>query len=97
MATLEPRACDHLAHLARISLTPDEADEFAEQLTDILSYMAMLSTVDIAGVEEFQHAIGQTSPRPDVPGEVLERDVALRAAAHVREGHVAVPKILEDA
>ncbi len=97
MAKLDADSCDLLAHLARLSLTPAEREVFAGQLTDILAYMSKLKAVDITDVPEFRSPAPPTPPRADKPGPMLERARALAGAAHVREGQVAVPKILEDA
>lgn len=41
-----------IANLARLGLTEEEVERFAGQLTDILSYVTLLSEVDTTGVPE---------------------------------------------
>jgi len=94
---MDPRACEKLAHLARISLSPEEIDGFAEQLAGVLAYMQVLESVDVTDVPEYLSPAPPSSPRADRPGDVLDHEQALAAAARTREGHVAVPKFMEDA
>ena len=97
MSTVDPRECQALADLARLSLSQEEAQDFAGQLGRILSYIEQLSGVTVEGVPEYLSAARSDSAlRPDVPGPTLDRDAAL-AAAPQREGDlVAVPKFRED-
>lgn len=49
---------EKLALLARLKLTPEEVERYAGQLTDILSYVEMLSEVDTEGVPETHQVTG---------------------------------------
>jgi aspartyl-tRNA(Asn)/glutamyl-tRNA(Gln) amidotransferase subunit C len=49
---------DHLAHLARLFLTEEEKAKYAGQLTDILTYVDILSEVDTEGVPETSQVTG---------------------------------------
>lgn len=75
---LTPEQVDHIATLARLSLTDEERSRFAEQLSGILEYVDRLSKVDTEGVEPMQHSIavmnvfGADEPAPT--------DAATRAA-----------------
>lgn len=75
---LTPAHVDHIATLARLSLTDEERSRFAEQLSGILEYVDRLSKVDTDGVEPMQHSIavmnvfGADEPAPT--------DAATRAA-----------------
>ena len=88
---------DHVAHLARLDLTPAERESLGSQLPQILHYVDRLQELDTRGIE----ATFQVIPRADVlrvdevrpsltPGEVL-------ANAPRREGDsFRMPRILED-
>lgn len=41
----------HVAHLARIELTPEEEQKFAEDLSAILQFVEKLNEVDTTGIE----------------------------------------------
>ncbi len=44
-----------LAKLARLELTPQEQEEFAQQLSQILGHIQQLASVDVTGVEPMSH------------------------------------------
>lgn len=93
--TVSTGLCHELAALARLSLSAAEADLFAGQLAGILQYLQQLQEVDIEGVDAMT-LHNAPALRADLPGPVLDRDVALAAAPAVRAGHVVVPKFKED-
>ncbi|MEA3334779.1 MAG: Asp-tRNA(Asn)/Glu-tRNA(Gln) amidotransferase subunit GatC [Chloroflexota bacterium] len=41
---------EHIAHLARLALTPQEIEQFSRQLTDILGHFDALEQVDTSSV-----------------------------------------------
>ncbi len=49
---LSPQQVDQIAHLARLSLTPTESKNYAEQLSVIFDYMEMLNEVNTDDVQE---------------------------------------------
>jgi aspartyl-tRNA(Asn)/glutamyl-tRNA(Gln) amidotransferase subunit C len=61
-----------IANLARLGLTDEEIERFAPQLTDILSYVALLDEVDTTGVPETCQVTGLASvSREDVVDQSL--------------------------
>lgn len=86
----------HVAKLARLSLTDDEAAQFTEQLGRVLGYMEQLNEVDTRGVEPMSHPIPVVNVMRD---DEIVRDLdrqALMANAPVTEGaFFKVPKIGE--
>jgi aspartyl-tRNA(Asn)/glutamyl-tRNA(Gln) amidotransferase subunit C len=51
MADLSRSDIQHLARLARLELTEEEYERFAEQLTSVVHYVEQLSAVDTSGEE----------------------------------------------
>lgn len=86
----------HVATLARLSLSSEEEERYATQLSDILDAVARLEELDVSGVEPTSHATLVSSLlREDVMRPSLPPDKAL-ANAPARVGtSFAVPKILE--
>jgi aspartyl-tRNA(Asn)/glutamyl-tRNA(Gln) amidotransferase subunit C len=92
---LTPDALNHIAHLARLNLTPEEELTLAHQASGILDYIDMLQDLDTAAIEP----TFQVQPRVNVwredqvqPSLSLEQ-VLLNAP--VREGdYFKMPKIL---
>lgn len=85
-----------VAALARLTLTPEEAERFAPQLKKILEYIAQLDELDTRGVEPTSHVVPLAAPlRADEVRPGLSRDEALSQAPRVAEGAFVVPKFVE--
>jgi aspartyl-tRNA(Asn)/glutamyl-tRNA(Gln) amidotransferase subunit C len=87
---------DHVAHLARLALTPEEKAKFSAQLGDVLAYIEQLNKVDVSGVEPTAHAFPVYNVwADDVPQAGLPVELALKNAPAQRNNMVAVPKVVE--
>lgn len=87
---------NHVAHLARLEFTGEEAEKFASQLNQILLYMEMLNRVDTNGIEPMTHAIAQQNAfREDAVTPSLGRDKTLSNAPDTRGDFFRVPKVIE--
>jgi aspartyl-tRNA(Asn)/glutamyl-tRNA(Gln) amidotransferase subunit C len=90
-----------VAHLARLSLSSDEEETFAVQLSNVLGYIEKLGEVDVSGVPPLAFAFdsdparAQELLRDDVPCEGLPREAALAAAPSSDGQSFLVPRILE--
>jgi aspartyl-tRNA(Asn)/glutamyl-tRNA(Gln) amidotransferase subunit C len=84
------------ADLARLRLTPEEAESYRGQLDRILEYIGLLGRVDTTGVEPMAHPLGLTdSVRADAVVESLPVEAAL-ANAPARVGdQILVPRVVE--
>jgi aspartyl-tRNA(Asn)/glutamyl-tRNA(Gln) amidotransferase subunit C len=86
----------YVAHLARLSLTPEERRELGAQLGTVLGYIEKLKEVDVSGVEPMAHAIPLVNvTRPDEVADSLSNEDALRNAPSHSNGLFLVPKIVE--
>ncbi len=88
---------EHVARLARLSLTDEEKTRMGEELSIILGYIDQLRDLDTSSVEPTSHAIPMVNVmredevRPSYPVE------AMLGNAPEREGDfVRVPKIIEE-
>ncbi len=60
---------EHIASLARLSLTEEEKDLFGSQLSSILDYMEKLNELDTTDVEPTSHVLPLSNVmRDDVSG-----------------------------
>ena len=99
--TLTPSDVRRIATLARLELTPDELETFAEQLTAILAYAGQVQQVDAAGTIA-QPGAGSSDPasvdamRGDDLAPCLPRHRVLEQApdADTRAGVFKVPRVL---
>ena len=87
-----------IAALARLELTPDETELFAEQLGAILSYFEDLRRADTTNIPPTAQ-VGTLSAGPlrdDISRPCLDRDVLLREApdADLDAGLFAVPRVI---
>jgi len=86
----------YVAHLARLSLSPEEAQKISEQLGGILGYIEKLKEVDVTGVEPTAHAFPLVNvARPDEVRPSISQEDALRNAPAQANGLFIVPKIIE--
>jgi aspartyl-tRNA(Asn)/glutamyl-tRNA(Gln) amidotransferase subunit C len=86
----------YVAHLARLSLTPDEQRLIGAQLGSVLGYIEKLKEVDVSGVEPTAHAFPLVNvTRPDEVRPSLSNEDALRNAPAQANGLFIVPKIVE--
>ena len=86
----------YVAHLARLSLSPDEEQQLAAQLGNILGYIEKLKEADVTGVEPTAHAFPVVNvTRPDEVRPSISNEDALRNAPAQAGGLFMVPKIVE--
>ena len=86
----------YVAHLARLSLTPEEEQKFGAQLGQVLGYIEKLKQLDVAHVEPTAHAVPLTNvTRPDEIRPSISNEEALKNAPAQASGLFLVPKIVE--
>ena len=86
----------YVAHLARISLSPDEEKKLSAQLGNILGYIEKLKELDVTNVQPTAHAVPLINvTRPDAVGRSISNEEALKNAPAKANGLFMVPKIVE--
>jgi aspartyl-tRNA(Asn)/glutamyl-tRNA(Gln) amidotransferase subunit C len=86
----------HVATLARLSLSSEEEERYAEQLSAILDAVNQLQELDVSGVEPTSHAtLASSLLREDVTRPSLPPEKSLANAPAKVGTSFAVPKILE--
>ena len=94
MARVTVETVEHVARLARLSLTAEERETFARQLDQILVYAESIQALDTASVEPMSHALASDMVREDVPAPSLDRARVLEAAPDAAENLFRVPRVL---
>lgn len=85
-----------IAHLARIHITPDEAERTLAQLNDIFAMIEQMRAVDTTGIEPMAHPLGGAQRlREDVVTETDRRDDQMRNAPAREDGLFLVPRVIE--
>ena len=93
---IDRKEVEYVAHLARVELTPEEAEKYTGQLDQILGYFEKLGQLDTQGVEPTRHAINIVNAfREDVVKESYDSETALSNAPDKDGPFFKVPKIIE--
>jgi aspartyl-tRNA(Asn)/glutamyl-tRNA(Gln) amidotransferase subunit C len=86
----------HIALLARLGLTPDEAERLRGELDAILDYVRKLESLDTTDVEPTAHVVDLPTPlREDRVANPGAADEMTRNAPDRDGAFLRVPKIIE--
>jgi aspartyl-tRNA(Asn)/glutamyl-tRNA(Gln) amidotransferase subunit C len=70
---LSPQQVEHIADLARLNLSEDEKERYAEELSVVLDYMEKLEDVKTDGVEPTAQVTGlKNKTRADEPQDISD-------------------------
>ena len=95
MSEISAEQVAHLAHLARIELSPEEIESLTKDLVSIVDNVAKVTEVATPEVPATSHPIPLVNVfRPDVVGETLTQEQALRGAPEHADGRFKVSAIL---
>jgi aspartyl-tRNA(Asn)/glutamyl-tRNA(Gln) amidotransferase subunit C len=87
---------EHIANLARLTLSAEEKEAYRRQLSDILAFAEQLQQVDTHHISPTASVLGQESRlREDVAGESLSTDILKEIAPAFREDQFKVPPVME--
>ena len=86
----------HVAKLARLELSDEEATRYQDQLGGILTYIDTLTRYNLDGVEPTAHAIPVYDVlRADEPLDGLTQEQALSNAPKRLADQIQIPKVIE--
>ena len=94
MPRVTEETVEHVARLARLSLTDEERRVFARQLEEILVWAESLQALDTSGVPPMSHPREAQALREDAPRAGLDREKAFAAAPDAGDGLFRVPRVL---
>ncbi|MDI2587022.1 MULTISPECIES: Asp-tRNA(Asn)/Glu-tRNA(Gln) amidotransferase subunit GatC [unclassified Psychrobacillus] len=96
MAELTKEEVKHVAHLARLAITEEEAEKFALQLGAITEFAEQLKELDTTNVEPTTHVLPLVNVlREDVATKGLDRETMMLNVKEQEAGQVKVPAIME--
>lgn len=85
----------HIARLARLQLSEEEVEKFAEQLSHILDHAARIRELDLEGLEPLTHAIDRRNVfRQDRVTKGIAREEALSQAPEREGDFFKIPPIV---
>ncbi|MFD0051011.1 Asp-tRNA(Asn)/Glu-tRNA(Gln) amidotransferase subunit GatC [Actinomycetes bacterium NPDC127524] len=86
----------HVAHLARLAISEEEAVQFQKQLDTMISFAEQLNELDTENVEPTSHVLKMSNVmREDIAKEGLPIDKVLKNAPDSKDGHIRVPSIMD--
>ncbi len=96
MARITQEEVKHVAKLARLAVTEEEAEMFTNQLDAIIGYAEQLKELDTDGVEPTTHVLDMKNVlREDEVKPWLTREEALKNTPDTQNGLIKVPAVLE--
>jgi len=96
MMKISKEEIEHIATLARLSLSGEEKELFCSQLSSVLNYMEKLNELDTKDVEPTSHVLSLSNVmRDDIPEPSIPKEAALMNAPDHTEKFFRVPKIIE--
>ena len=85
-----------IAHLARLEISDQEADAYAETLSRILGLIEQMNAVDTTGVQPMAHPLDAgLRLRSDAVTETDQHQRFQKVAPAVEAGLYLVPKVIE--
>ncbi|MFP4189368.1 MAG: Asp-tRNA(Asn)/Glu-tRNA(Gln) amidotransferase subunit GatC [Halobacteriales archaeon] len=81
---------DHVAQLARVSVTDEEAEGFVDEFNDVLEYFETLDDVpdDVEAEDDYDNVMRADEPRPS-----LSQDEVLSNADETEDGYFVGPSV----
>jgi aspartyl-tRNA(Asn)/glutamyl-tRNA(Gln) amidotransferase subunit C len=96
MSRISKDQVKHVAHLARLAITEEEAEMFQKQLDAMITYAEQLNELNTDNVEPTTHVLHMKNVlREDRPEKGLPVEEVLKNAPDQKDGQVRVPAILE--
>lgn len=94
--SLDKKTIQHIATLSRLSVSESESEEYRQDLSNILTLVEQMKTVETKDIEPMAHPLEITCRlREDAITETNQRDYFQSIAPEVEQGHYLVPKVIE--
>ncbi|MBM7604810.1 Asp-tRNA(Asn)/Glu-tRNA(Gln) amidotransferase subunit GatC [Metabacillus litoralis] len=96
MSRISTDQVKHVANLARLAITDDEAVLLTQQLDAIITFAEQLNEVDTENVKPTSHVLDMKNiMREDIPKKGLDNEEVVKNAPDHADGYIRVPSILE--
>lgn len=96
MSRISAEQVKHVAHLARLAVTEEEANRLTQQLDKIITYAEQLNELDTDNVEPTSHVLEiKNVMREDKAKPGLPNEEVLKNAPDHQDGQIKVPPIME--
>ena len=92
MSRISTEQVKHVANLARLAITDEEAVKFSKQLDAIITFAEQLNEIDTENVEPTYHVLDMKNVlREDKPQKGLPQDEVLKNVPDHEDGQIKVP------
>lgn len=96
MSRISMEQVKHVAHLARLAITEEEAKQFQDQLGKMISFAEQLNELDTDQVVATSHVLDMKNVmREDVAKPGLPIEEVVKNAPDHEDGYIRVPSIIE--
>ena len=96
MSRISVENVKHVAHLARLAITDQEAEKFQKQLDAIVTFAEQLNELDTTDVKPTTHVLTMKNVmREDVTEKGLPVEEVLKNAPDHKDNQIRVPAVLE--
>jgi len=88
---------EHIAHLARLTLSPKEKEHLPKELSQIVDYFAQISELNLEDIQPTSHAVDVENVFRENEDEVVQTEIIEKVieAAPEKDNHFfIVPKVL---
>ena len=93
---LDKSEVEKIAHLARLHISEEDVGEVTKRITDILTLIDQMQSVDTDNVEPLAHPLDVVQRlRADEVTEADQRDKLQQLAPQTEQGLFLVPKVIE--
>lgn len=93
---IKPDQVKTIAYLARIEVTDEHARKLTQDLSQILSFVDQMQSVNTENVEPLSNPLEIFQPlRPDQVTETNQRDLLQSVAPATEDGLFLVPRVIE--
>ncbi|XP_061374017.1 glutamyl-tRNA(Gln) amidotransferase subunit C, chloroplastic/mitochondrial [Gastrolobium bilobum] len=94
VSSLETPDVSRLAKTAQISLTPNEVEEFAPKIQQVVDWFGQLQCVDLQSIEPSIRAETENNLRDNAPETFDHRDAMIASVPSYEEPYIKVPRVL---
>lgn len=94
--SLNKQDVQKIAHLARLSLSDNESEQYQESISSVLTLVEQMQSVNTDGVEPLCNPLEMTQRlREDIVTESNQRDSYLAIAPQSEKGLYLVPQVID--
>lgn len=88
---------DNLSKLAKINLTKEQEEKYADEFSSVIGYMEEIKKVDVSNIQETSRVAKEENVlREDVIKESLTQTEALKNSENTSDGYFLVPAIFKE-